>query len=145
MLPLRQAFSVFQRPLLVPRASSSALTPHIVSAFHARPQIRNFVVSTHRLKDDAPPTHTHSEDGTAGSEASPTPQTHITLETPEPRLSLTFTCTVEGCQTRSTHQFTKRSYQKGIVLVTCPGCKNRCVYADSSNVLELISSTSGIS
>ncbi|KAI0032659.1 DNL zinc finger-domain-containing protein, partial [Vararia minispora EC-137] len=43
----------------------------------------------------------------------------------EPRLSLTFTCTVPDCGIRSTHQFSKRSYQSGIVLVQCPGCKNR--------------------
>jgi len=46
----------------------------------------------------------------------------------EPKLSITFTCTVEGCGERSTHQFTKHSYEEGIVLVQCPGCKNRCVY-----------------
>lgn len=45
----------------------------------------------------------------------------------EPKLSLTFTCTVSDCGERSTHQFTKRAYQKGVVLVQCPGCKNRYV------------------
>jgi len=45
----------------------------------------------------------------------------------EPRLSLTFTCTVPDCGTRSSHTFTRRSYEKGIVLVQCPGCNNRCV------------------
>ncbi|PWN93554.1 zf-DNL-domain-containing protein, partial [Acaromyces ingoldii] len=48
----------------------------------------------------------------------------------EPKLALTFTCTVEGCGERSSHQFTKRSYEKGIVLVQCPGCKNRHLIAD---------------
>ena len=43
----------------------------------------------------------------------------------EPRLSLTFTCTAPNCSTRSSHTFTKRAYEKGIVLVQCPGCKNR--------------------
>lgn len=43
----------------------------------------------------------------------------------EPRMSITFTCTVKDCLTRSTHQFTKRSYEQGIVLVECPGCHNR--------------------
>ena len=43
----------------------------------------------------------------------------------EPRLSLTFTCTVPQCNTRSSHEFTKRSYERGIVIVQCPGCKNR--------------------
>jgi len=48
----------------------------------------------------------------------------------EPKLSLTFTCTVSDCGERSTHQFTKRAYQKGVVLVQCPGCKNRHLIAD---------------
>ncbi len=62
---------------------------------------------------------------------SPQPQTHTQTQTQtltqpdEPRLSLTFTCTVPQCETRSTHEFTKRSYERGIVIVQCPGCKNR--------------------
>ena len=43
----------------------------------------------------------------------------------ERRLSLTFTCTAGTCSTRSTHQFTKRAYEKGVVLIECPGCKTR--------------------
>lgn len=53
------------------------------------------------------------------------PQSNVAFETQEPRLSLTFTCTVTDCGTRSTHEFTKRSYQRGIVIVQCPGCENR--------------------
>ena len=45
----------------------------------------------------------------------------------EPRLSLTFTCTAKECGERSTHEFSKRAYTKGIVLVECPKCKNRRV------------------
>lgn len=52
----------------------------------------------------------------------------------EPRLSLTFTCTVKECDERSTHEFSKRAYTTGIVLVECPKCKNRyyqcCSYCD---------------
>ena len=32
----------------------------------------------------------------------------------------------EKDNTRSAHTFSKRSYTSGIVLVECPGCKNRC-------------------
>jgi hypothetical protein len=39
--------------------------------------------------------------------------------------SLTFTCSVDKCGERSTHEFAKRSYERGIVIVQCPGCKNR--------------------
>jgi len=51
-------------------------------------------------------------------------------EATTPRLQLTFTCTVENCLERSTHEFTKRAYETGIVLVTCPKCKNRHLIAD---------------
>ncbi|WFD23594.1 hypothetical protein MEQU1_002288 [Malassezia equina] len=49
----------------------------------------------------------------------------------QPRLQLTFTCTVPSCHTRSTHEFNKRSYTHGIVIVECPGCKNRHLIADN--------------
>lgn len=48
----------------------------------------------------------------------------------EPKLSLTFTCSVSDCGHRSTHEFTRRSYERGIVIVQCPGCKNRHLIAD---------------
>lgn len=69
------------------------------------------------------------------------------------RLQITFTCTatldaevVEGqeevadlaegvgettCGHRSTHEFSKRSYDHGIVLIECPGCKNRHLIGQS--------------
>ncbi|WFD19958.1 hypothetical protein MCAP1_002201 [Malassezia caprae] len=49
----------------------------------------------------------------------------------QPRLQLTFTCTVPSCHTRSTHEFSKRSYTDGIVIVECPGCKSRHLIADN--------------
>ncbi|KAF8517956.1 zf-DNL-domain-containing protein [Hysterangium stoloniferum] len=52
------------------------------------------------------------------------------LEPSQPRLSLTFTCTANGCSHRSTHEFSKASYERGIVLVQCPSCKNRHLIAD---------------
>lgn len=49
----------------------------------------------------------------------------------EPRLQLSFTCKVPGCGTRSTHEFARRSYTDGVVIVQCPGCKNRHLIADN--------------
>lgn len=70
-----------------------------------------------------------SDVDTAKEVASQTPpystQTQTQTQPDEPRLSLTFTCTVPQCETRSTHEFTRRSYERGIVIVQCPGCKNR--------------------
>ncbi|WVW85619.1 hypothetical protein I302_107657 [Kwoniella bestiolae CBS 10118] len=48
----------------------------------------------------------------------------------EPRLQMTFTCTANDCGHRSTHEFSKRAYTKGLVLVQCPECKSRHLIAD---------------
>ncbi|EJT46419.1 hypothetical protein A1Q1_05066 [Trichosporon asahii var. asahii CBS 2479] len=54
----------------------------------------------------------------------------------EPRLQLTFTCTAgpernqPECGERSTHEFSKNSYENGIVLVQCPKCQARHLIAD---------------
>ncbi|KAF9054712.1 DNL zinc finger-domain-containing protein [Panaeolus papilionaceus] len=66
----------------------------------------------------------------SGKEAEPTVTSQQLPGRIEPRLSITFTCTVPDCNERSTHEFSKRSYEKGIVLVQCPGCKNRHLIAD---------------
>jgi hypothetical protein len=52
--------------------------------------------------------------------------------------SITMTCTANDCNHRSTHEFTKKSYQKGIVIIQCPSCKERYVpklhiYRDSGS------------
>lgn len=41
------------------------------------------------------------------------------------RLSITFTCTVPDCGERSSHEFSRQAYEKGIVLVQCPKCDSR--------------------
>ncbi|RPD64464.1 zf-DNL-domain-containing protein [Lentinus tigrinus ALCF2SS1-7] len=129
---LRQAFSVLQRPLAaVPQAQFVARrsTPdlRLLSSIPSRLCTRAFSSSSWTSQDSTP---SRPQGASGVPPASPASQTHITLETPEPKLSLTFTCTVEACHTRSTHQFTKRSYEKGIVIVECPGCKNRHLIAD---------------
>lgn len=46
-----------------------------------------------------------------------------------PQLAISFTCKV--CQTRTTKTFSKISYEKGIVIIKCPGCSNNHLIADN--------------
>ena len=49
-----------------------------------------------------------------------------------PKYEITFTC--KPCKHRSTHQFAKRSFHHGTVLIRCPSCENLHVIADHLKV-----------
>jgi mitochondrial protein import protein ZIM17 len=62
---------------------------------------------------------------------------HVQLQ--DRRLRMTFTCTAPICTdpgVRSTHEFSRHAYEKGIVLVQCPGCKTRSVLALSCSTWQ---------
>ncbi|KAG1860276.1 zf-DNL-domain-containing protein [Suillus subalutaceus] len=71
----------------------------------AKSSVSHLSVSSEQIKDDSPIKEAH--------------------------LGIVFTCTAEGCSHRSSHTFTKRAYERGIVIVQCPGCKNRHLIADN--------------
>lgn len=45
------------------------------------------------------------------------------------KMQIMFTCTV--CNTRNSRKFSKLSYEKGVVIVECDGCKNNHLIADN--------------
>ncbi|OCK85174.1 zf-DNL-domain-containing protein [Lepidopterella palustris CBS 459.81] len=51
-----------------------------------------------------------------------------------PAYEMTFTC--NKCATRQTHRVSKQGYEKGTVLITCPGCKNRHLMADHLKIFS---------
>ncbi|MEW5308202.1 MAG: hypothetical protein WDW38_000179 [Sanguina aurantia] len=44
-------------------------------------------------------------------------------------LAIVFTC--GKCETRSTKSFSRQAYEKGVVIITCPGCEARHLIADN--------------
>ncbi|CAD5123847.1 DgyrCDS12153 [Dimorphilus gyrociliatus] len=46
-----------------------------------------------------------------------------------PQMAITFTCKV--CEQRTTRTFSKISYEKGVVIIKCPGCNNNHLIADN--------------
>lgn len=56
------------------------------------------------------------------------------VQTDKPQLMVAFTC--KKCDTRSSHTFSKQAYTTGLVLIQCPGCKNRHLIADNLNIFR---------
>ena len=84
--------------------------------------------SNQAAKVTSSPAVSQVQSDSSASSAEPTTSSQPLPEKMEPKLQITFTCTVSQCGERSTHQFSKQAYEKGVVLVQCPKCKNR--YSD---------------
>lgn len=56
----------------------------------------------------------------------------------ERRLNITFTCTVPSCGHRSSHEFSRHAYEKGIVLCQCPQCLSRHLIGEASNQYRVL-------
>ncbi|KAK0218266.1 DNL zinc finger-domain-containing protein [Armillaria fumosa] len=109
----------FLRSLLVPHAP---LPANVKVMFHLRLGGSRLQMASPLLNSRHYSTPITSSTETVTSQKLP--------EAMEPRLSMTFTCTVKDCGKRSSHEFSKRAYTKGIVIVQCPGCENRHLIAD---------------
>lgn len=73
--------------------------------------------------------HTNSASGATGKQGVPIGK----LDEP-PKLRIGFTC--KKCNTRSSHTMSKQAYETGLVLIQCPGCKNRHLIADNLKVFS---------
>jgi len=91
-----------------------------------------FAVRLNHTSSDKPASSTPSSPSvtTSLTEGQNVPAAPAEIDPIEPRLSLTFTCTYDECNRRSTHTFTRRAYERGIVIVQCPGCEKRHLIAD---------------
>lgn len=121
-LPPSVAVQLRFRLKLLPRMLSTAPSSHSASSY-PRPSSSSAESSLGARET----THPSSSPSSSSLPPARTPEHEDIDSAHEPRLQLTFTCTVSNCAERSTHQFTKRAYERGIVLVTCPKCKNRRV------------------
>lgn len=142
MLPSRLFKNVgippaLRNPILFHPRLSPAIKVQLLCHFRLSPAApasfpaRRITTSTPRLIRASPLRATASTSTTGQSVPTQRPpeEDAAPVQEQEPRLQLTFTCAVEGCAERSTHTFARRSYDRGIVIVQCPGCKNRCVEA----------------
>ncbi|KIJ65180.1 hypothetical protein HYDPIDRAFT_175201 [Hydnomerulius pinastri MD-312] len=126
MLPSRLFRNVGLAPSLRP-----ALATCSVSRASALGQAR-LRFGTLRANSSAAGPSQHKQGPAQPSVASPssTPAQQVKFDPAEPRLAIAFTCTADDCNHRSAHTFTKRSYERGIVIIQCPSCKNRHLIAD---------------
>ena len=127
-LPPSLAVQLRLRLQILPRSLSTSMSSHSHSP-HTKSKSSDSDVSLRHHE------HCHPSSSSLPPARTPEHEESERSKEQEPRLQLTFTCTVSGCSERSTHRFTKRAYERGIVLVTCPKCKNRLVFICSFFIL----------
>ena len=103
--------AAFHQSTLWERPSTTQICQHHHPFFHTQHRCNSTSAST--LPTSVPlSTTTQPPTGTEGA----------------PAYELTFTC--KPCHHRSTHRVSQQGYKHGTVLIACPSCKNRHVFAD---------------
>lgn len=126
-----QACRSFRNTGLVP-ALRSLITPlpYLPASLPLRLRLRLGVGASYSSSHPPPLQNaipgSQADPSTTNVQSVPADAQRLQIDT-EPRKSITFTCTAPGCSTRSSHTFTTHAYEKGVVLVQCPGCNVRRV------------------
>lgn len=109
-----------RRGIRCPSSLSRMLGPSICIANQQQPN--NVLINRSSFS-------TSSRLGSNGDEQKPTSAKNEIGSIEQPRMAIAFTCNV--CSNRVTRTFTKQSYEKGVVIITCPQCKNHHIIADN--------------
>jgi protein import protein ZIM17 len=144
---LRQRFP--SRTIRLASTSNDSLTTPPLSSSYASSQASSSSSLSHESapssSSTSPPesSHTHHETrapddpfSTAASEEllqAPGSSPSQPIGRIQRRLSITFTCTVPDCGHRSSHEFSRQAYEKGIVLCQCPSCQTRHLVGESAH------------
>ncbi len=78
--------------------------------------------------DSAEAKETSAESATSATPA-PTTTTTLNIGRIQPKLELHYTCGV--CELRSTKQFSRVAYEKGVVIIRCGGCESLHLISDN--------------
>lgn len=115
--------------------------PHAVTAPWRLLASRTFVAAAPRYRDQPESPAAREPTRVAVNADKGTPIGQVV----DRRLRVVFTCTAPKspehpdvpCHHRSSHEFSKSSYEKGVVIVQCPECNNRhLIGASGENCLE---------
>lgn len=115
--------------ILTSRLSQLRPSPRLQQAVSIRAHVTHRRL-TSRASDD-PPVKFPAKSRVAppAAQASSKPAANGVATTSNPRLFMVFTCA--KCNTRAVKNFTRNAYERGVVIITCPGCEARHVIADN--------------
>ncbi|KAH8923274.1 zf-DNL-domain-containing protein [Atractiella rhizophila] len=139
-------FSLLRVPARTLQSRTSAASPPaIISAIpQLGGQTRHFHPSSRRFDVSQTPS---SRQGFTPIARLPTSKLQITFTctapqapAPSPSAATSASNQLDRCNHRSTHTFSRISYEKGVVLIRCPSCRNRHLIADHLGYFETVKS-----
>lgn len=111
----------------IPPAPSSSLD--VITEASSSSAIKD---AANRFPEEGSPDDRFSTTASEELLQAPSSSTSQSIGKIERRLSITFTCTVPNCGERSSHEFSRLAYERGIVLCQCPACLTRHLIGEQS-------------